>query len=75
MTLPVQFKNRKALNPRLGIKSSFSGIRNAVALLYLIFNAERLGYNIKAPASVKDGVFHGEDELLRSLSTKEGGAK
>lgn len=41
MTLPVQFKNRKALNPRLGIKSSFSGIRNAVALLYLIFNAER----------------------------------
>lgn len=37
--------------------------------------ADRLGYNIKAPASVKDGVFHGEDELLRSLSTKEGGAK
>lgn len=37
--------------------------------------AGRLGYNIKAPASVKDGVFHGEDELLRSLSTKEGGAK
>lgn len=36
---------------------------------------DRLGYNIKAPASVKDGVFHGEDELLRSLSTKEGGAK
>jgi len=37
--------------------------------------ADRLGYNIKAPASVKDGVFHGEDDLLRSLASKEGGAK
>lgn len=38
--------------------------------------ADRLGYNIKAPASVKDGgVYHGEDDLLRSLASKEGGEK
>lgn len=29
--------------------------------------ADRLGYNIKAPASVKDGICCGEDELLKPL--------
>lgn len=33
--------------------------------------ADRLGYNLKSPASVKDGIYHGEDELLKPLNKKE----
>lgn len=39
MNYPNKFKNRQMQDLRLGIKSSFNGIRNSIALLYCIFRA------------------------------------
>lgn len=42
MSYPQPYKTRQMMDLRLGIKSSFNNIRNAVALLYCIYRANGL---------------------------------
>ncbi len=53
MSYPSKFRNRQMQDLRLGIKSSFNNIRNAVALLYCIYLA--CGKKAKCNYGVPDG--------------------